>query len=282
MTGSNRRNVQVANSVQSIDSRRSFARLSTSPGSAAAAATARSPTRTWPMKAAASTSCPWTSPIENPRAPSGSRNPSYQSPPMARPCLAGAYRAAVRSPGSSGSAAGRSSRCSASASSTRACCSSARSRAWAVSRPSSVSRSSALAGRMGRRRVIDPPRYGEVRAAARRCAAGPHPAGAPVRPDSRVPRPPRTEGPGPVEVLGAGGNPWGWRWWAKFPRPSYLRGGPAACRRPWPPAGGGSGQVSRPCRGPVRGRPTGRRGARCRPRRGSSRRRCPPRAAARP
>ena len=48
--------------------------------------------RTWPISAAASTSCPTTSPITSMVAPSGWRNASYQAPPT--------RAASIRDPGS--------------------------------------------------------------------------------------------------------------------------------------------------------------------------------------
>lgn len=47
-----------------MDSRSSLVLASSSPGSLVTEPSARRPTRTCPMKAAASMVCPWTSPIE--------------------------------------------------------------------------------------------------------------------------------------------------------------------------------------------------------------------------
>ena len=56
-------------------------RISTGPGSSPSAAYARTTERSWPIAEAASMSCPTTSPITTPTAPSPSRIRSYQSPP---------------------------------------------------------------------------------------------------------------------------------------------------------------------------------------------------------
>ena len=44
---------------------------------------------TWPMAAAASMSCPITSPMTSTVSPSGCRKASYQSPPIDTPWVAG-------------------------------------------------------------------------------------------------------------------------------------------------------------------------------------------------
>src|SRR4051794_20432594 len=57
---------------------------------------------TCPIAAAASMSCPMTSPMTSTVSPSGCRNPSYQSPPMDTPWVAGPNDAADAQPGAAG------------------------------------------------------------------------------------------------------------------------------------------------------------------------------------
>ncbi len=140
--GSSRMKVQVANRSAPRDSSRSLVRARTSPGSLVTEASARSPARTCPMKAAASMLWPWTSPMDRPMRPSPSVKASYQSPPTLRPWHAGAYRTARCSRRATGRSRGSMSLCSARASSTRERCISACARAWAVRSPSLVSSSS--------------------------------------------------------------------------------------------------------------------------------------------
>ena len=110
------------------------------PGVCPSTTYARRTIRSCPMTAAASVSCPSTSPIITPTRPSPSGITSYQSPPMSRPIRAERYRTAISAPGTSGIRRGSMARWSPSA---RSCSCSKRMARWrlcAMPLPRAISR----------------------------------------------------------------------------------------------------------------------------------------------